>query len=191
MLPIYSTTIRVFDPITTSPRDKLMPIICTASTIVFPHLARDPPTTDNPPLRQRADLDQPDPQSRFSELSITLIQAAGAGSQYSGSQCWEHAARQHTWPGNPARHIRGPDWRYFPDEIRLVGEIKPSHNFRSEWRYSKVDTSEHDHYRLIVAQVYYYMKCASCRFGYILTDKELVGIMRKSGRNGDFEVSDP
>ena len=70
----------------------------------------------------------------------------------------------HTTPGHPV--------------LRLPGEIKCSWKWKSSWKNSQV-RYERVEFIAVVAQLNFYMNSAHSRYGYILTDKELVLFRKK------------
>jgi len=74
------------------------------------------------------------------------------------------------------------------NEIRLVGDIKPSWNWKSNWRMS-ANEREDENFRQVLSQVAYYMNDKGVRYGYVITDAEFVAVRRLGRRYGDVEVS--
>jgi hypothetical protein len=74
--------------------------------------------------------------------------------------------------------------------IQLVGDVKPSWNWKADWRHAPADTPEHVEYRQVLSQVHFYMNEKGTRYGYILTDSEFVALERDAQVYGNLMVSD-
>ncbi|KAF8537617.1 hypothetical protein BDD12DRAFT_911321 [Trichophaea hybrida] len=74
--------------------------------------------------------------------------------------------------------------------IQLVGDVKPSWNWKADWRHAPADTPEHVEYRQVLSQVHFYMNEKGTRYGYILTDREFVALERDAQVYGNLMVSD-
>ncbi|KDQ54709.1 hypothetical protein JAAARDRAFT_100279, partial [Jaapia argillacea MUCL 33604] len=74
---------------------------------------------------------------------------------------------------------------------RLPGEIKVSWKWQVEWASLSVTVDRGREYRQVLSQQLYYMKCHETRYGYILTDWELVCLRRRPGEPGHLDVSPP
>lgn len=72
---------------------------------------------------------------------------------------------------------------------RVPGDIKPSWKWGTEMRDSQ-DIQKWKEFRQALSQVNFYMNQHNTRYGYIVTDQELVAI-RKLDRNGNLELSHP
>ncbi|RAH86023.1 hypothetical protein BO86DRAFT_415533 [Aspergillus japonicus CBS 114.51] len=71
---------------------------------------------------------------------------------------------------------------------RLPGDVKPSY----KWNLNMIDDrDEHvqKEFKQILSQVNYYMKQHHTRYGFVITDQELVAIKRLN-RDGELQVSD-
>lgn len=73
-------------------------------------------------------------------------------------------------------------------QIRLVGDLKPSWNWRSEWA-EEEDLTLKEQYLQVLSQVHYYMNQKECRWGYVLTDREFVVVEREGREYGRVRVS--
>lgn len=89
-----------------------------------------------------------------------------------------------------------PDVAYFDPNLppdtrpnRLPGEFKSSCKWSSGLQGSFSEYAQ-TQFRQALAQVNFYMKQHKARYGFILTDKELVAIKRLDGQ-GNLELSDP
>ncbi|KAA8912160.1 hypothetical protein FN846DRAFT_903778 [Sphaerosporella brunnea] len=74
-------------------------------------------------------------------------------------------------------------------EIRVVGDIKVSWKWRSEWRNAPPGTTRDIEYRQVLSQVHAYMNKTACRWGYVLTDHEFLAVER-GDKWGDIRVAD-
>lgn len=76
-------------------------------------------------------------------------------------------------------------------EVRLVGDVKVSWKWRSEWRDDDAPAAsgQRMEYRQVLSQVHFYMNRAGCRWGYIVTDREFVALKRGE-RFGELLVAD-
>ncbi|KAA8912587.1 hypothetical protein FN846DRAFT_903465 [Sphaerosporella brunnea] len=63
-------------------------------------------------------------------------------------------------------------------EIRLVGDVKVSWKWRSEWRDAPRSSTQNLEYRQVLSQLNYYMNRDNCRWGYVVTDREFVALQR-------------
>ncbi|PYI31877.1 hypothetical protein BP00DRAFT_446105 [Aspergillus indologenus CBS 114.80] len=71
---------------------------------------------------------------------------------------------------------------------RLPGDVKPSY----KWNLNMIDDgNEHvqKEFKQVLSQVNYYMKQHHTRYGFVITDQELVAIKRLN-RDGELQVSD-
>ncbi|TFY78650.1 hypothetical protein EWM64_g5360 [Hericium alpestre] len=80
-------------------------------------------------------------------------------------------------------------------ENRCPGDLKCSWKFRSAWHSIKADdqrSSRRTEFRKVLSQEWHYMKEAKTRYGFLLTDLELVVVHAKKPREeGSFEVPIP
>ncbi|KDQ54713.1 hypothetical protein JAAARDRAFT_196595 [Jaapia argillacea MUCL 33604] len=74
---------------------------------------------------------------------------------------------------------------------RLPKEIKVSVKWNAKWVDRPVGDPGYKEYRQVLSQELYYMKSHHTRFGYLLTDTELVGLHRTPGQPGHLDVSVP
>lgn len=72
---------------------------------------------------------------------------------------------------------------------RVPGDIKPSWKWASAMRWSPENRVETE-FRQVLSQVNFYMKQHHARYGFVLTDRELV-VFRRTDRNGHLELADP
>ncbi|KAI9824124.1 MAG: hypothetical protein M1819_001079 [Sarea resinae] len=72
---------------------------------------------------------------------------------------------------------------------RLPGDIKPSWKWHMGLQNSPLNTAREE-FRQALSQVNYYMNQHHSRYGFILTDRELVAI-RKQDTHGNLDLSDP
>jgi hypothetical protein len=70
---------------------------------------------------------------------------------------------------------------------RAPGDLKVSWKWQSSWRYSQT-LAEQREYKQVLAQVNFYMRQHNARYGYILTNTELVAVKRLEG-SGCLAVS--
>ncbi|KAH8801717.1 hypothetical protein F5884DRAFT_525165 [Xylogone sp. PMI_703] len=70
---------------------------------------------------------------------------------------------------------------------RVPGDLKPSYKWSSALRNTRMQQME---YKPALSQVNWYMRQHSTRYGFILTDRELVAI-RRLDNNGRLELSEP
>ncbi|KGO76426.1 hypothetical protein PITC_073080 [Penicillium italicum] len=70
---------------------------------------------------------------------------------------------------------------------RAPGDLKVSWKWQSSWRYSQT-LAEQREYKQVLAQVNFYMRQHNARYGYILTNTELVAVKRLEG-SGRLAVS--
>ncbi|KAF8242955.1 hypothetical protein K440DRAFT_664446 [Wilcoxina mikolae CBS 423.85] len=75
-------------------------------------------------------------------------------------------------------------------ELRLVGDIKPSWKWQSTWRHAPLHSANDTEYRQVLSQVHYYMNASGVRYGYILTDREFLVVMRHGKTFADIVVSE-
>lgn len=73
---------------------------------------------------------------------------------------------------------------------RLPGDAKASTVFRHVWKDFDVRSRVNYMFRQALSQVNFYMKTAGARYGFIITEHELVAI-RRTATPGHLEVSDP
>ena len=85
-----------------------------------------------------------------------------------------------------------PDTAYFDPQLpvgncpnRAPGDIKPSWKWSSSLRFQANTVHE---FKQVLSQVNFYMKQHHARYGYILTDRELVAIRRRD-RAGNLDLS--
>jgi hypothetical protein len=85
-----------------------------------------------------------------------------------------------------------PDTAYFDPQLpagncpnRVPGDIKPSWKWSSSLRFQENTMNE---FKQALSQVNFYMKQHHARYGYILTDRELVAIRRRD-RDGNLDLS--
>jgi hypothetical protein len=85
-----------------------------------------------------------------------------------------------------------PDTAYFDPQLptgncpnRAPGDIKPSWKWSTSFRYQAQTTTK---FEQALSQVNYYMKQHHARYGYLLTDQELVAIRRRD-RAGNLDLS--
>ena len=64
-------------------------------------------------------------------------------------------------------------------DLRLPGDIKCSWKWKSSWANSQVDFEQKE-FIAVIAQLNFYMNNACSRYGYILTDTELVLFQKKN-----------
>jgi hypothetical protein len=74
--------------------------------------------------------------------------------------------------------------------LRTVGEVKPSWNWSSAWCEQPRKSPLFRQYRQALAQLHYYMNRAGLRYGYHLTDREVVAVRRDRLTFGKLEVSE-
>jgi hypothetical protein len=100
--------------------------------------------------------------------------------------------------GESARTIETykPDTAYFDIHAapatapnRAPGDVKPSWKWRTEMRANQI-VSQRNEYRQALSQVNFYMNQHDSRYGFLITDRELVAI-RKLDRNGNLELAQP
>jgi hypothetical protein len=72
---------------------------------------------------------------------------------------------------------------------RGVGEVKLYRKFKAEYRYSR-DPYEVSEYRQVLSQLQYYMNERNSRYGFVITERELLAI-RRTPKFGWLEVSHP
>lgn len=89
-----------------------------------------------------------------------------------------------------------PDTAYFDIHAapgsalnRVPGDIKPSWKWRSEMR-NDPNIGQQNEFRQALSQVNFYMNQHNTRYGFLITNRELVAI-RKLDRNGNMELSQP
>jgi hypothetical protein len=75
--------------------------------------------------------------------------------------------------------------------LRTVGEVKPSWNWCSAWRQEHPESTLYVQYRQALAQLHYYLNTGGLRYGYLLTDRELVAVRRDPLIFGRMEISEP
>ena len=73
--------------------------------------------------------------------------------------------------------------------VRLVGDLKPSWNFRGCWREEDPESVEEQVYRQALSQVNFYMHKKGVKYGYLLTDREFVAVRRAGSEYGMIEVA--
>lgn len=101
--------------------------------------------------------------------------------------------------GDMARMIQNfrPDTAYYPRHLlirdqrvnRAPGDVKPSWKWTSGLRNHQAPAMR-DQFHQALSQVNYYMKQHHSRYGYILTDLELV-VIKRLDRDGRIELSNP
>ena len=87
-----------------------------------------------------------------------------------------------------------PDTAYFDPQLpalncpnRVPGDIKPSWKWSNSMRYQANTFNE---FKQVLSQLNYYMKQHHARYGYILTDRQLVAV-RRQDRAGNLDLSLP
>ncbi|KZS93978.1 hypothetical protein SISNIDRAFT_465563 [Sistotremastrum niveocremeum HHB9708] len=63
-------------------------------------------------------------------------------------------------------------------------EVKPSYNFRARWR-SKQEKQSRVDFMQVLAQLNFYMDQRNCRYGCIITDKELICVRKMVNEAGE------
>ncbi|KAJ9322391.1 hypothetical protein DTO027B5_128 [Paecilomyces variotii] len=136
-------------------------------------------------------------RSKISELVLPRVRRAlRAGFMHLGNQ--NGITPLSFDVGEYARTIHQfkPDIAYFVDGLpegsannRAPGDIKPSWKWRSAWvdSLNHIDRSE---FRQALSQVNWYMKQHRSRYGFILTDCELV-VFRRLDNNGNLQLARP
>ena len=88
-----------------------------------------------------------------------------------------------------------PEFAFFDPNLpvktrpnRAPGDIKPSYKWNLNQRNSP-NPSLRTEFKQVLSQVNFYMKQHHARYGFILTDRELVAI-RRLDRNGNLDLSD-
>lgn len=74
-----------------------------------------------------------------------------------------------------------------PSPNQALGDLKVSWKWQSSWRYSQTLTEQRE-YKQVLAQINFYMRQHNARYGYNLTDTELVAVKRLEG-SGRLAVS--
>jgi hypothetical protein len=74
---------------------------------------------------------------------------------------------------------------------RSPGDIKCSWKWRTEWQHiGNPDDQEYTQFRQVLTQLQFYMRQHGARYGYILTDEELLCV-RRPGPAGELELAAP
>ncbi|KAK2798720.1 hypothetical protein FQN50_008758 [Emmonsiellopsis sp. PD_5] len=100
--------------------------------------------------------------------------------------------------GESARAIENykPDTAYFDIHAapaaapnRAPGDVKPSWKWRTDMRGSQI-VGQRNEYRQALSQVNFYMNQHNSRYGFLVSNQELVAI-RKLDQNGNLELAQP
>ncbi|RAL13346.1 uncharacterized protein BO97DRAFT_342636 [Aspergillus homomorphus CBS 101889] len=88
-----------------------------------------------------------------------------------------------------------PDLAFFDPTLmprvrsnRLPGEVKPSYKWSSSMKYEE-DKFPQTEFRQVLAQLNYYMIQHHTRYGFVITNKELVAV-RRLDREGNLQISE-
>ncbi|KZT24942.1 hypothetical protein NEOLEDRAFT_1242047 [Neolentinus lepideus HHB14362 ss-1] len=74
---------------------------------------------------------------------------------------------------------------------RLPGEVKVSWKWSSDMTQTEFRNYEANmEFKQVLSQLLFYMKAHMCRWGYIITDKELVCARRQTGQDNRIEISE-
>ncbi|PWY68868.1 hypothetical protein BO83DRAFT_390659 [Aspergillus eucalypticola CBS 122712] len=89
-----------------------------------------------------------------------------------------------------------PDFAFFDPDLdprtrpnRVPGDAKPSYKWSFALK-NHLKPSSRDEFKQALSQVNYYMKLHHARYGFIITDRELVAI-RRLDEDGNLELSTP
>ncbi|KAJ5780242.1 hypothetical protein N7457_005402 [Penicillium paradoxum] len=137
-------------------------------------------------------------QLRFAELILPRIRRSlRAAFEQLASELTTRRLSPVTFDGGSAAYIIDlfrPDTAFIAvgatsSSNRAPGDLKVSWKWQSSWRYSQTFAEQRE-YKQVLAQVNFYMRQHNARYGYILTNTELVAVKRLEG-GGRLAVSTP